>query len=119
MPSFSQPPRTRLMARTPARCPKLWGRPRRRAQRPLPSMMIPTWRGTAGSFIVERRLPEGRTGDAPPLRLVVSLVLEGPAWLARLSPAPCEHHRFAREGGGARGGRWPSLCARVGAHGGG
>src|SRR5438874_892214 len=34
------------MARTPARWPKLAGCPRRRAQRPLPSMMIPMCLGT-------------------------------------------------------------------------
>src|SRR5579859_1791679 len=45
-PSCSQPSSTRLMARTPARWPKLAGRLRPRAQRPLPSMMIPIWRGT-------------------------------------------------------------------------
>src|SRR5256712_11695583 len=40
---------TRLNARTPGRWPKLAGRPRPRAQRPLPSMMIPMWRGTCES----------------------------------------------------------------------
>src|SRR5437660_9374998 len=53
-PKSSQAWRARLMARTPARCPKLAGRPRRRAQRPLPSMMIPTWRGTWESKGEER-----------------------------------------------------------------
>ncbi len=33
---------------TPARCPAARGRWRRRAQRPLPSMMIPMWRGSSG-----------------------------------------------------------------------
>src|SRR5713101_5067016 len=40
---------TTLIARTPARWPKLAGRPRPRAQRPLPSMMIPMWRGIGES----------------------------------------------------------------------
>src|SRR6266702_6903700 len=51
----------RLIARTPARWPKLAGRPRRRAQRPLPSMMIPMWRGTCESKS-EERVPTGRIG---------------------------------------------------------
>src|SRR5215467_6759565 len=38
---------TRLIARTPARWPNECGRLRLRAHRPLPSMMIPTWRGGA------------------------------------------------------------------------
>src|SRR5687767_2315044 len=38
-------------ARTPARCPRLRGRLRRSAQRPLPSMMTARWRGLrAGGF---------------------------------------------------------------------
>src|SRR5437762_394446 len=49
---------TGLMARTPARWPNVAGRPRRRAQRPLPSMMIPTWRGTCEST-GEERVPTG------------------------------------------------------------
>jgi hypothetical protein len=36
-------------AREPARCPAATGRPRRFAQRPLPSMMIATARATSGS----------------------------------------------------------------------
>src|SRR5437879_1035000 len=47
MPRPSQPYITRLIARTPARWPNECGRRRWRAQRPLPSMMMPTWRGTA------------------------------------------------------------------------
>src|SRR5438067_9940628 len=57
-PRSSQAWRTRLIERTPARWPKLAGRPWRRAQRPLPSMMIPTWRGTWESK-GEERLPIG------------------------------------------------------------
>src|SRR5438309_10844573 len=57
-PRSSQAWSARLMARTPARCPKLAGRPRRRAQRPLPSMMIPMWRGTWESK-GEERVPIG------------------------------------------------------------
>src|ERR1035437_8251192 len=39
---------TGRMVRTPARWPATRGRWRRRAHRPLPSMMMPTWRGNAG-----------------------------------------------------------------------
>ena len=35
----------RLTASTPARCPIVRGNPRAFAQRPLPSMMMATWRG--------------------------------------------------------------------------
>src|SRR5438067_6011767 len=42
------------MARTPARWPKLAGCPRRRAQRPLPSMMIPMCLGTGFSKVLKR-----------------------------------------------------------------
>ena len=38
----------RRNASTPRRCPSTRGRPRAAAQRPLPSMMMATWRG-AGS----------------------------------------------------------------------
>src|SRR5262249_50776156 len=41
----------RRKASTPRRCPSLRGRPRAAAQRPLPSMMMATWRGTAKSPI--------------------------------------------------------------------
>src|ERR1700674_4965439 len=47
-PRSSQAYMTRLMARTPARWPKLTLRPWSFAQRPLPSMMIPTWCGIRG-----------------------------------------------------------------------
>src|ERR1051326_4310072 len=36
---------TARTASLPLRCPSMRGRPRRRAQRPFPSMMIATWRG--------------------------------------------------------------------------
>src|SRR3982074_3630771 len=39
---------TGRMVLTPARCPAIRGRWRRRAQRPLPSMMMATWRGSSG-----------------------------------------------------------------------
>src|SRR6267142_6203632 len=52
---------TRLIARTPARWPKLAGRPWRRAQRPLPSMMIPMWRGI-WELKVEQSVPGGPRG---------------------------------------------------------
>src|SRR5262245_37771780 len=41
----------RRNASTPRRCPSLRGSPRAAAQRPLPSMMMATWRGTAKSPI--------------------------------------------------------------------
>src|SRR5262245_30702266 len=41
----------RRKASTPRRCPSLRGSPRAAAQRPLPSMMMATWRGTAKSPI--------------------------------------------------------------------
>src|SRR5579864_5238131 len=63
-PSTSQASRTRLIARTPARWPKLAGLPRRRAQRPLPSMMIPMWRGIRSSKI-EQSVPVGFTPVGP------------------------------------------------------
>src|ERR1700694_1618381 len=47
-PRSAQAYMTRLMALTPARWPKLTLRPWSFAQRPLPSMMIPTWCGTRG-----------------------------------------------------------------------
>src|SRR3982074_3545568 len=53
-PRSSQAYMTRLIARTPARWPKLTLRPWSFAQRPLPSMMIPTWCGMRGG--VKERL---------------------------------------------------------------
>src|SRR4029077_2568061 len=53
-PSLWQPSRTGRIARPAARCPATRGRWRCRAQRPLPSMMMPTCRGRsalAGSGI--------------------------------------------------------------------
>src|SRR5262249_39544284 len=41
----------RRNASTPRRCPSARGKPRAAAQRPLPSMMMATWRGTAKSPI--------------------------------------------------------------------
>src|SRR6266705_1407662 len=41
----------RRSASTPRRCPSTRGKPRAAAQRPLPSMMMATWRGTAKSPI--------------------------------------------------------------------
>src|SRR6266702_2510406 len=41
----------RRNASTPRRCPSTRGKPRAAAQRPLPSMMMATWRGTAKSPI--------------------------------------------------------------------
>src|SRR4030088_1497973 len=69
-PSFSHASRTRLMARTPARWPKLAGRFWRRAQRPLPSMMIPMCRGiweskVSKAYRVGLKV-EDRTPPSPP-----------------------------------------------------
>src|SRR5690554_6070581 len=49
-----------LTARAPARWPTARGRRRRAAQRPLPSMMMATWRGRSAGF----RAGEGRSGPA-------------------------------------------------------
>src|SRR3984893_9084368 len=45
----------RRSASTPRRCPSPRGSPRAAAQRPLPSMMMATWRGTAMSPISPAR----------------------------------------------------------------
>src|SRR5829696_9291385 len=47
MPSSIAERTVRRTASTPRRWPSTRGRPRRAAQRPLPSMMIATWAGTA------------------------------------------------------------------------
>src|SRR5262247_1835466 len=46
----------RRSASTPRRCPSLRGKPRAAAQRPLPSMMIATCRGTANSPPISTRV---------------------------------------------------------------
>ena len=58
MPSSCAARTTRRSASTPRRCPSARGRPRAAAQRPLPSMMMATWRRTVGSILRFRR---GRT----------------------------------------------------------
>src|ERR1700738_1616644 len=60
-PRSSQAYITRLMARTPARWPKLTLFPCSLAQRPLPSMMIPTWCGTPRELFSTRG--DGRSSD--------------------------------------------------------
>src|SRR5579864_3880605 len=73
MPNSSQVSTMGWMLLVPCRCPTRRGRWRRCAQRPLPSMMIATWRGTAS----------GRACAGVSLRLAISnrhdLRLLGPA----------------------------------------
>src|SRR5207302_9036516 len=72
---------TRLIARTPWRWPKLAGRPRPRAQRPLPSMMIPTWRGTG----------ESKGEESVPIAAVFS---RAPLPWGRGKSSPLDFHDF-------------------------
>src|ERR1700704_1146244 len=60
-PRSSQAYMTRLIARTPARWPKLTLFPWSFAQRPLPSMMIPTWCGIPRELFSTRG--DGRSSD--------------------------------------------------------
>src|ERR1700724_2276549 len=60
-PRSSQAYMTRLIARTPARWPKLTLLPWSFAQRPLPSMMIPTWCGIPRELFSTRGA--GRSSD--------------------------------------------------------
>src|SRR5690606_11886531 len=62
MPRSRQKSMHRLTARAPARWPIMRGRRRRAAQRPLPSMMMATWRGTPGMESAEAlmRAPSDR-----------------------------------------------------------
>src|SRR5437867_11894077 len=67
-PASIAPSTTSRTAFMPARCPSGRGRCRSRAQRPLPSMMMATWRGTAPpSRIFARR--SSLTSDLHDLRL--------------------------------------------------
>src|SRR5713101_5794022 len=67
-PASIAPSTTSRTAVIPARCPSGRGRCRSRAQRPLPSMMMATWRGTAPpSRIFARR--SSPTSDLHDLRL--------------------------------------------------
>src|SRR5262249_44834614 len=50
MPSSCAARTTRRSASTPRRWPSPRGRPRAAAQRPFPSMMIATWRGTSAGL---------------------------------------------------------------------
>src|SRR5947209_5082530 len=52
MPSSGAVSTTRRTASTPARCPAVRGKPRRVAQRPLPSMMIATCRPRLAGMVL-------------------------------------------------------------------
>src|SRR5690242_17919726 len=56
---------TRRMFSVPARCPATRGSPRWVAQRPLPSMMIATWRGTRPPEIGEMTSPSSSASHMP------------------------------------------------------
>src|SRR5438874_1864287 len=76
------------MARTPARWPKRAGCPRRRAQRPLPSMMMPMCLGTGFSKVLKRvpARPEAGVAGSDSARLVPE-GRNNSVGLARLVPA--------------------------------
>src|SRR5204863_5734394 len=72
---------TRRTAAAPARWPATRGRPRREAQRPLPSMMIATWTEELCSIKshLKKILDSPLTGDANQRFHVVQVLLQGAA----------------------------------------
>src|SRR5262245_32600360 len=57
MPSAGAAATTRRTASTPARCPARRGSPRARAQRPLPSIAIATWKPCGQVLVMAKYLP--------------------------------------------------------------
>ena len=69
MPSSPAARTVRRSASTPRRWPSLRGRPRAAAQRPLPSMMMATWRGTSKSELPSSEIwQRHRLGPFEPVR---------------------------------------------------
>src|SRR3712207_17064 len=64
MPSSAAERTARRTASTPRRWPSILGRPRRAAQRPLPSMMMATWTGIL-SVSSSGPIAAERLGSAP------------------------------------------------------